>query len=156
MKRFFANVVFAAAIIALSAAARADYVAPHIEHGDYGALKIVAPLTSADPKLWAMKLRNAQNAIDIAKAWRGTLDLRFVLWAQGVHLLDSPTDDVKAKIYALRAAGVKFEICANTLRENNIDFHTLYGVSEADLVPAGFLEVPYLEQREGFAVAPVN
>ena len=156
MKRFLAGAALVAAVCALSASARADYVAPRIKHADYGALKIVTPVTSADPKLWAMKLRNAQNGIDAAKAWKGTLDVRLVLWAQGVHLLDNPTDEMKGKIDALRAAGVKFEICDNTLREQNIDFHTLYGVSEADLVPAGFLEVPYLVQREGFAVAPAN
>lgn len=156
MKPLLVALASLALVVATSAPVHADYVAPHVEHAAYGKLKIVTPLTAGDEKIWTMKLRNAQNAVDAAKAWSGTLDLRIVLWAQGVHILDKPSDENIAKIDALRAAGVRFIVCANTLREQKLDFHALYGVAEADIVPAGFLEVPYLELREGFAVSPAN
>jgi len=56
------------------------------------------------------------------------------------------TDKTLAEsIDALKARGVQFLICGNTLVERNIDWHTLYGVKETDLIPSGVAELARLE-----------
>jgi intracellular sulfur oxidation DsrE/DsrF family protein len=48
-----------------------------------------------------------------------------------------------------KADGVRFLICQNTLDERKIDWHTLYGVTEQDIVPSGIAELVRL-QKMGF------
>lgn len=55
----------------------------------------------------------------------------------------------------LRGAGVKFAVCNNTLKGMDLDWHTLDGVKEQDIVPAGFLEVGWLANH-GWAVDAMN
>jgi intracellular sulfur oxidation DsrE/DsrF family protein len=63
--------------------------------------------------------------------------------------------DLREALDAVRAAGVQIELCNNSLRGQDLDFHALYGVREADIVPSGFLEVAWLQSR-GFVVDPSN
>ncbi|MHB2206384.1 DsrE family protein [Methylobacterium sp. CM6257] len=80
------------------------------------------------------------------------VDIRVVSLGDGVALLQSAVDntDLAGRIDALRAAGVRFLVCANTLRERKIDRGALYGVSEDDIVPSGVAELARL-QGMGFA-----
>jgi intracellular sulfur oxidation DsrE/DsrF family protein len=137
--------------------ARADYVAPHLAREPIGEIKIVVPISSGDYGLLRMKLRNILNAAVAAKEGQGHLEARMVFYAQAPKLLataDLPAD-VRQSIDAVRAAGVGIELCNNSLREQGLDFHALYGVNEADIVPSGFLEVAWLQSR-GFVVGPSN
>jgi intracellular sulfur oxidation DsrE/DsrF family protein len=63
---------------------------------------------------------------------------------------------VKASLDFLRSHGVQVFVCNNTLAENGIDYRTLYKVSDADIVPSGFLEVAYLQARRNYIVDPAN
>lgn len=76
------------------------------------------------------------------------VEVRVVDHGEGVTLFKlAQTDTALAeRIDALRADGVKFLICANTLREREIDWRTLYGVSEWDIVPSGVAELARLQQ----------
>jgi hypothetical protein len=38
----------------------------------------------------------------------------------------------------------------------DIDYRTLPGVTVADIVPSGFLEVAWLQQAQGYSVDPMN
>ncbi|MHB2205338.1 DsrE family protein [Methylobacterium sp. CM6257] len=80
------------------------------------------------------------------------VDIRVVSLGDGVALLQSAVDntDLAGRIDALRAAGVRFLVCANTLRERKIDRGALYGVSADDIVPSGVAELARL-QGMGFA-----
>ncbi|EIZ84826.1 MAG: hypothetical protein CL858_28340 [Cupriavidus sp.] len=75
------------------------------------------------------------------------VDIRVVSLRDGVALLQSAVDnkDLAGRIDALRAAGVRFLVCANTLRERKIDRGALYGVSEDDIVPSGVAELARLQ-----------
>lgn len=132
------------------------YVAPHIVHEDIQTVKMVVPVTTDAADLTGMKLRNIQNSINAAKQWHGDLRVKVVLYAKGVHLLVNPAPNVKTAIDALRKDGVEFAVCNNSLKEQNIDFHTLYGVTDSDIVPSGFLEVAWLQQHKGYVVNPAN
>lgn len=132
------------------------YVVPKFTHEPYGDVHIVVPLTTDDHKIHAMKLRNMTNAIAAAAKWQGSADIKLVLFARGISLLRDPDENVKASIDFLRSHGVQILVCNNSLAENNLDFHTLYNVVEADIVPSGFLEVAYLQARKHYSVDPAN
>ncbi len=132
------------------------YVAPNMSHPSFGELRIVVPLTSPDRMVQMMKLRNIANSLKAVDKWGGSLEVRVVLYGKGLALLTSPDEIVRAQLDALRARHVTFEVCNNSLLEQNIDFHTLYGLTADDIVPAGFAEVAYLEARMGFVVDPMN
>lgn len=146
----------AAMFAALPVAAQAAYVQPIIHHAPMGTVKIVVPVTSADPAVWAFKLRNVANSEKGARQWKGRLDARVVLYGPGLKLLEQPMEPaLQATVDQLRAEGVRFDICNNTLKGMNLDWHSLYGVKESDIVPSGFLEVGYLGEH-GWAVDPMN
>ncbi len=143
-------------MLAAAAPARADYVQPHITHPAFGRVRVVVPLTSASPAVWEFKLRNLLNGEKSAKQWHGTLQAHVVLYGGGVKMLLEPVDSsVKAAIDQLRADGVHFDICNNTLEGMNLDWHRLYGVQETDIVPSGFLQVGWLADH-GWAVEAMN
>lgn len=136
--------------------AHAGYVAPDLYHAAYGEVKVVVPLTSDDPSVWIFKLRNLSNSLNAIKSFGGKLSARVVLYGPGIQLLSQPVDlKLKESIDALRAAGVQLNLCNVTLRAQNVDWHDLYGVQEADIVPSGFLEVGWLGNN-GWAVDPGN
>ena len=148
-----ATPAFADGAAAMATTASA-YVKPHFTHEKYGTLKIVVPLTSDVPAVRGMKMRNIANTIKALDTWGGKMDVKIVMYAKGLAWLAHPDDKEKATIDMLRAHGVQFVVCNNTLAEQGIDFHTLYGVKDADIVPSGFAEVAFLQQRKHFVVDP--
>jgi uncharacterized protein len=133
-----------------------SYVEPKFTHEPFGDVRIVVPLTSDDKGIQGMKIRNITNGLKAADAWKGKFTIKMVLYAKGVTLLKNPDDATKERLDALRSRGVQIEVCNNTLAEQGIDFHTLYHVTEADIVPSGFAEVAYLQAKKHFVVDPVN
>lgn len=143
-------------MLAATAPARADYVQQHITHPAFGCVRVVVPVTSADPAVWKFKLLNLVNSEKTVKQWHGTLQAHVVLYGAGVKMLLEPVDDsVKQAVDELRADGVHFDICNNTLKGMSLDWHQLYGVKESDIVPAGFLQVGWLADH-GWAVEAMN
>ncbi len=152
--KFAAAAILAA--LALVAPASAAYVQVHITHVPYGAVKAVIPVTAVNPKVWNVKLHNLLNAENAIKAGNGTLQARVVLYARGIAMLQQPMAPGLIKLVdALRKDGVQFEICNNSLEKLQVDWHSLYGVKESDVVPSGFLEVAWLANH-GWAVDPMN
>ncbi len=80
------------------------------------------------------------------------IQVRVVDFGDGVDLFKMASNDPKLanQIDALKAEGVKFLICNNTLTQRKIDWHELHGVTEADIVPSGVAEIVRL-QGMGFA-----
>ena len=96
-------------------------------------------------------LGSARN--QIRAVGEGRVDLRFVLQGDGVEMLQDATRnaDLAATIDQLRAKGVRFLVCRNTLMSRNIDpMKEMHGVTADDIVPAGVAEVTAL-QMQGFA-----
>ncbi len=141
---------------AFSAEQPSAYVKPNFKHASYGDLRVVVALTSDDHGIQGMKLRNIANALKAVDEWKGHLTVKVVLYAKGLTLLKNPEEGVQKQLDALRARGVQFEVCNNSLSEQGVDFHALYGVTDADIVPSGFAEVAYLQAKQRFVVDPVN
>jgi intracellular sulfur oxidation DsrE/DsrF family protein len=147
------------AVLTVSSAASEDakgYVQPPLTHPAFGKTKIVVPVTSADPNLWKFKMANIDNAISAIAQWGGKADIKVVLYGSGIELLRSEDAVVRKMIAQMRATGVRVLVCNNSLRHMDIDYRTLPGVSAADVVPSGFLEVAWLQQAQGYFVDPVN
>jgi len=90
-------------------------------------------------------LNSIKNHIDAVG--KTHVEIRVVDQGAGVDLFEmAGTDkDLAGRIDSLRSLGVRFLICANTLRERKIDWHNLYGVKAEDIVPSGVAELARLE-----------
>ena len=96
-------------------------------------------------------LVNLRNHLSVLTP--GNYDLRVVMHGAGLNLLRiaaKQNPQVAATIDDLKLAGVRFEICQITLRNNNIRLDELYDASEEDLVPSGVGQLGRL-QHQGFA-----
>ncbi len=152
----FAIPVFAEDAAPAAAEARSNYVKPDIKHESFGVLKVVVPLTTDDKGVQGMKLRNIANGLKAVDEWKGKFEVTVVLYAKGLSLLKNPDEKVQKQLDMLESKGVHFEVCNNSLLEQGVDFHSLYHVTDADIVPSGFAEVAYLQSRKNYAVDPMN
>lgn len=129
----------------------------------YGKQKVVYHINYDNPKQQTGALRNVQNHINAVGA--ENLDLKIVLHGNGLALLLEPDalpklkkfkhanadETMTAKIDNLKSQGVKFNVCANTVRGRKVDLETdLYNVNKDDVVPSGVAEVARL-QAMGYA-----
>ncbi len=126
---------------------------------DYGKQKVVYHINYDNPKKEAGALRNIQNHINAVGA--ENLDLKVVLHGNGLALLLEPealshtkmkhgnaTEDMKAKVSGLKDQGVRFQVCANTLRGKKINYEQdLYDVDKGDIVPSGVAELAKLQAK---------
>lgn len=102
-----------------------------------------------NPTYFKRLLNNLRNHVEAVG--KDHVEIRVVDHGDGVVLFQmAQTDEKLAQaIDARKADGVHFLICRNTLSERKIDWHTLYGVTEADIVPSGVAELARL-QMMGF------
>lgn len=106
-----------------------------------------------DAALQATKgLRNIRNHLDVAPETR----IMVVAHANGVDfLLDGAKDpknadiDYGALVSALKARGVRFEVCEITLRNRNLKKEQFS--LDAEFTPSGVARVGALQYRERFA-----
>jgi uncharacterized protein len=124
------------------------YSANAIPPGYYKDQKVVyhndgsGPDNAAYFKRMLNSIKNHEEAVG-----KEHLEIRVVSHSAGVELFQAAnTDkDLAARIDAMKALGVSFLICNNTLKERQIDWHTLYGVKEEDIVPSGVAELARLQ-----------
>ena len=126
------------ASLALSAPALAqDKVVYHIDNAEAQATK---------------GLRNIRNHLDVAPDTK----IVVVTHAEGIDFLmegardkKNPNIEYASLVSALKARGVRFEICEITLRNRNLkkDQFTM----DAEFTPSGVARIGQLQQREKFA-----
>ena len=128
---FFALWVFA------SAAQAQDKVVYHID----------------DWKAQATKaLRNVRNHLDVAPDTK----IIVVAHAEGVDFLmegakdpKNPNIDYASLVSALKARGVRFEVCEITLRNRGLKKEQF--IMDADFTPSGVVRIAQLQSREHYA-----
>jgi intracellular sulfur oxidation DsrE/DsrF family protein len=106
-----------------------------------------------DAEMQATKgLRNIRNHLDVAPDTK----VMVVTHANGVDFLlegakdkKNPNIDYASLVSALKARGVRFEICEITLRNRNLrkDQFSM----DADFTPSGVARIGQLQSREGYA-----
>jgi uncharacterized protein len=95
-------------------------------------------------------LRNVRNHLDVAP----TTKVVVVTHAQGVDFLMEGAKDEKSKtefaplVSALKARGVKFEICEITLKNRNLKKEQF--IQEADYTPSGVVRIATLQSRDRY------
>ena len=97
-------------------------------------------------------LRNIRNHLDVAPDTR----IVVVAHAEGVDFLlegarDKKNPDIEyaSLVSALKARGVRFEVCEITLR--NRDLKKDQFILDADFTPSGVVRVAQLQSREGYS-----
>jgi hypothetical protein len=116
--------------------------------GDYAKQKVLYHVNYNDEKRQLGAMRNIQNHINAVG--KENLDLRVVMHGGGVTLMQTANTnpDFQQKVQNLKDQGVKFNICANTLRGKKINYKTdMYSVEEADIVPSGVAEIAHLQDQ---------
>lgn len=128
----------AAALSLLSLAAAAqDKVVYHIDNAEAQATK---------------GLRNIRNHLDVAPDTK----IVVVTHANGVDFLmegakdkSNPNIDYGALVSALKARGVRFEVCEITLKSRNLKKDQF--VMDAEFTPSGVVKIGQLQSRERYA-----
>ena len=96
-------------------------------------------------------LRNIRNHLDTAPDTK----IIVVTHADGVDMLMEGAKDEKSKteyaplVSALKARGVRFEICEITLKNRGLKKEQF--IQEADFTPSGVVRIAQLQSRERFA-----
>jgi uncharacterized protein len=97
-------------------------------------------------------LRNIRNHLDVAPESKITV----VTHADGVDFLmegakdaKNPNVDYSALVGALKARGVKFEVCEITLRNRNLKKEQF--ILDVDYTPSGVVRIARLQAKEGHA-----
>jgi uncharacterized protein len=126
------------AALALAGAARAqDQVVYHVDNSEAQATKA---------------LRNIRNHLDVAPDTRIVL----VAHAEGIDFLMEGAKDRKnadidyaSLVSALKARGVRFEVCEITLATRKISKDKF--ILDADFTPSGVVRIGQLQSREHYA-----
>jgi len=128
---------------------------------DYEPQKVVYHFNVYGESTQMAGLRNVQNHINAVGADK--LEVAVVMHGNGLSLLTLPeavgltkmkegnaTTEMQARVDGLRNQGVRFLVCANTLKGRKVvpEDH-LYRVSVGDVVPSGVAELSKLQQ-EGY------
>ena len=146
--RYIVGLSFILLLAAISATGAAAGPAPA---GYYADQKVVYHNDGGpdNPAYFRKLLNNLRN--HVAALGKEHVEIRVVDHSDGVMMFQDATTDQKLAqaIDARKADGVRFLICQNTLDERKIDWHTLYGVTEQDIVPSGVAELVRL-QMMGF------
>ena len=138
MTRFFPRLALflGAALLALAAQAQ-DKVVYHIDHAESQATK---------------GLRNIRNHLDVAPDTK----IVVVTHAAGIDFLmegakDKANADIDygALVSALKARGVRFEVCEITLANRKIGKDKF--ILDAEFTPSGVVRIGRLQAREQFA-----
>lgn len=129
--------ISAAFLLSVGAAYAQDKAVYHIDHAEMQATK---------------GLRNVRNHLDIAPDTKITV----VAHANGVDFLmegakdkANPNVDYAALVSALKARGVKFEVCEITLKNRNLTKNQF--ILDTEFTPSGVARIAQLQSREKFA-----
>jgi intracellular sulfur oxidation DsrE/DsrF family protein len=134
--------------IGFTAICSAEYVQPNIQHDPYGMQRVAYQMNTGDDQEQLQIIKYANNHFQTVG--KEQMELQVVIFGAGMSLLQSTDEKLNKAVDDLRAKGIKIAICNNTLRNKNIDWHSLRGVKESDIVPGGVAELAFLQQR-GFA-----
>lgn len=99
-------------------------------------------------------LGNLRNHVDAGG--KDHVEIRVASLGDGLALFQAAAledKELAGRIDALKAAGLRFLVCADTLRERKIGRSALYGVGEDDVVPSGVAE---LARRQGMGFAYIH
>jgi intracellular sulfur oxidation DsrE/DsrF family protein len=138
--------ILAALALATATLSSAVLAAPAVSSAD-AEEKVVYHVNDSDNAIAAM--RNIGNHIDASPK----VKIVVVTHSKGIDFLLADAKDKNGNPYEpivqrLKAKGVDFRVCNNTLVSRKIDAATV--ISEASIVPSGVAEIGRLQAKEGY------
>ena len=123
----------------------------------YGKQKVVYHINGDNPQQNKGALNNIQNHINAVGA--DNMDIRVVLHGNGLAVLMYPdevegtkmkrgnaTDEMQTRITGLKNQGVRFHVCANTLKGRKCNLEEdHYEATQDDVGPSGLAELSNLQ-----------
>jgi hypothetical protein len=113
--------------------------------------KVVYHIDNAETQA-TKALRNVRNHLDVAPDTK----IIVVAHAEGIDFLmegakdrKNPDIDYASLVSALKARGVRFEVCELTLRNRNLKKDQF--IMDADFTPSGVVRIAQLQSREHYA-----
>jgi intracellular sulfur oxidation DsrE/DsrF family protein len=101
-----------------------------------------------DASIARVAMRNIANHLDASPG----VKIVVVTHGKGIDFLLNDAKDDKGpyapQVADLKARGVTFDVCRNTLKGRNLDDSAV--IMEAQLVPSGVAEIGKLQAREGY------
>jgi len=151
MTRIALNAFVGTCLLALSAVAAAEDARP--AKNGYMQQKVVYHVNNLDTAFGA--LRNVKNHLNAVGD--ENIEVVVVTHSSGALALVDGQEDAKGNrfeesIQALANRGVKFQICANTIRGKKIDKSKIN--LNAEVVPSGVAHVAHLQQQGYLYVKP--
>ncbi len=124
-----------------------DVMNAPVPPGYYVFQKVVYQNDGGGPDDHAYFVRLLHHLAAHIEATNGQVEIKVVSFAAGVRLFQmARTDAPLAKaVDDLRAKGVRFMICRNTLKGMGLTPAELYGVRDEDVVPSGVAEIARLQ-----------
>ena len=123
---------------------------------------VASVLLAAGAGAWAQGKNNGTDKVvyhidnAAAQATKGLRNVRNHLDAEGIDFLmegakdaKNPDIDYPSLVSALKARGVRFEVCEITLRNRNLKKEQF--IMDADFTPSGVARIGQLQNREQFA-----
>ena len=123
---------------------------------------VASVLLAAGAGAWAQGKNNGTDKVvyhidnAAAQATKGLRNVRNHLHAEGIDFLmegakdaKNPDIDYPSLVSALKARGVRFEVCEITLRNRNLKKEQF--IMDADFTPSGVARIGQLQNREQFA-----
>lgn len=147
-KRLLSAILGVALIgIAAPALAAPDPMTAPPPEGYYAFQKVVYQNDGGAPDAKAYFTRLLRHIGAHLAAVDGKVEIRVVNFGEGVQLLQMAKTDaaLAAGIDKLRASGVRFLVCRNTMRAMGLKPEDLYKVPSEDVVPSGVAEIARLQ-----------
>lgn len=133
------NFLFLAAVLLFASATWAQSDTPRVvsmkKH------KVIIQLTSSDTLVQKAVIKQITHLLDAAP----NAKIEVVCHSNGISLLQTSLTKQGDKIKALKARGVDFAACENTMRERKIKREDL--VAECRTVPSGVLEIVMKQEK---------
>lgn len=123
-----------------------------VYHNNGAYINASASETKAYMAALLTSLSNHVQALSAGCESKPAFTIRVVSHAAGLDLFAIVENDeaLRTRFDSLREQGVRFLVCANTMRARNLSVDDLCGASERDIVPSGVAELAHL-QMQGFA-----
>jgi uncharacterized protein len=119
--------------------------------------RVVIQVTQNDPAIMNMALNNAENLATFYKDKGEKIDIEFVAYGAGLHMVRSDTSPVKERLAKIsgQMKNVTFTGCGNTLaNQSKQESKDITLVPEARLVPTGIGRIVELEEQGWTYVRP--
>ena len=119
--------------------------------------RVVIQVTQNDPALMSMALNNAENLSNYYQQKQQRVEIEFVAYGPGLHMLRSDTSPVRDRIksFAEKSKNVTFSGCGNTLNaQSKQESKEITLLPEARAVPTGIARITELQEQGWAYVRP--